>query len=365
MGLGMSLGHFNTTQINLLVNTIQTLIDNFKTRVANDGGTFEAESNLLSILNSVNSSIGLSKVNMLLTPNAFKSGKAYNVIGSTDFAVLRNTDATRVNASNFIEVQGSNIMRIDYRSGTPMILDEIQSTNISNYSEDFTQGIWVKANSSVLANATSSPRGLLEATKILENTNSANHRILKNSITISPGVNYKLSFFAKKAERENILLGLFTGTSFYIVNFNLNTGLIKDNFLSGSTITAGASEISSIAINGFFKCSISFIITSETRISILADVAKDDTTVTGYAGDTTKGIFIWGASLKTDDSSYVPTLAAAVTRNEDVLTVSPPAGTVKITTTFLDDTTEILTSIPATFTLPTGSIKHVVMQKTL
>ena len=36
---------------------LQAIINNFKTRVANDGGTFEAESNLLSILTALENTL--------------------------------------------------------------------------------------------------------------------------------------------------------------------------------------------------------------------------------------------------------------------------------------------------------------------
>ena len=64
-------------------------------------------------------------------------------------------------------------------------------------------------------------------------------------------------------------------------------------------------------------------------------------------------------------TSYITTAGAAVTRNADVITVSPPTGTVKITTTFSNNTTQVLTTIPATFTVPEGLIKQVLMQNSL
>jgi hypothetical protein len=33
----------------------------------------------------------LDKTSMLITPNAFKAGVGYNIIGGTDLVVLRNT----------------------------------------------------------------------------------------------------------------------------------------------------------------------------------------------------------------------------------------------------------------------------------
>ena len=79
------------------------------------------------------------------------------------------------------------------------------------------------------------------------------------------------------------------------------------------------------------------------------------------------GVYIWGAQaeIASNVSSHIPTTNSAVTRNSDVITVAPPVGTVKITTTFSNDTTQVITTIPATFTVPDGLIKQVLMQSSL
>jgi hypothetical protein len=64
-------------------------------------------------------------------------------------------------------------------------------------------------------------------------------------------------------------------------------------------------------------------------------------------------------------SSNIFTGSSAVTRNADVITLAPPSGTVKITTTFSDNTTQVLTSIPASYTMPEGLIKSVNFNNTL
>jgi hypothetical protein len=307
-------------------NAIQNIIDNFKTRVANDGGTFEAESNLLSILNAIDNTIGLSKVNMLLTPNAFKAGKAYNVIGNTDFAVLRNTDASRVNSAGLVQLQGSNIMRIDYSSGTPMILDELQATNLVFPSKDFTDAAWNKGGVSTTPGQTD-PQGGSTAT-LISNLNSS-FQSLTSSYNLANVLTHGRQIWAKTTSG--------TGTvSLLAHNSNLN---------SRFTITNNWQKFT---LKGYNSTGANTIYGVDFRFGTLTQV------------------LLWEAQAETGNpSSSIFTTNAAVTRNEDVLTVTPPASTVRITTTFLDNTTQVLNTIPATFTLPTGQIRQVVFQNSL
>ena len=304
-------------------NAIQTIINNFKTRVANDGGTFEAESNLLSILNSVNSTIGLSKVNMLLTPNAFKAGKAYNVIGATDFAMSRNTTATRFNSSGLVVNSPINTMRIDYSSGTPMILDEAQATNLFSYSNDFNDASYTKSNFTQNALTTTS----LDGTTIL-GYDFGNGFIFKDFVSVS-GNPFAFGLYIKANKIATIQIRNPSGSF-------VNKSLTND----WSRISESGNAISS-----------STRLILDNRTTLVPDLK-----VWLYQAQAESGLAL---------TSIIPTVAAAVTRNEDVLTVTPPSGTVRITTTFLDNTTQVLNTIPATFTLPTGQIRQVVFQNSL
>ena len=145
-------------------------------------------------------------------------------------------------------------------------------------------------------------------------------------------------------------------------NFNISNGTVA--FSQG-----GTGRVKDLQ-NGFFKISFSFIATanaSSQGFLLFCNNIFNNGRFTSYTASSDSNVFCvyGGVEQSLLPSSVIITGNAAVTRNEDVLTVNPPAGTVKITTTFLDDTTEILTSIPATFTLPTGSIKQVVMQSEL
>jgi hypothetical protein len=301
----------------------QNIINNFKTRVANDGGTFEAESNLLSILNSVNSTIGLSKVNMLFTPNAFKAGKAYNVIGSTDFTMVRNTTATRFNSSGIVVNSPINTMRIDYSSGTPIILDEAQATNLITYSNDFNDASYSKSNFTQNSLTTTS----LDGTTVL-GYDFGNGFIFKDFTTVN-GSPFAFGIYIKANKTA-------------VIKIRDNTSLTVDR-----TLTTDWTRISASGNVG----STSTRLILDNRTTLVPDLK-----VFLYQAQAEAGLSL---------SSIVPTVAAAVTRNEDVLTVTPPTGTVKITTTFLDNSTQVLNTIPATFTLPIGRIRQVVFQSSL
>lgn len=71
-----------------------------------------------------------NNASLIVTPNAFKAGKLYSLKGA-DLDVVRATNATRVNASGSIVVEGNNIPRLDYTNAScPSILVEPQRTNL-------------------------------------------------------------------------------------------------------------------------------------------------------------------------------------------------------------------------------------------
>ena len=110
----------------------KSIISLFKTRVLNDGGTFEAETKLENQLNTLGSTL-LDSASLVITPNGVKTSKLYSIKpsdGTGDLTVSRNTTATRIDESGNIVDVPANVARIDYSNGSPAILVEPQRTNL-------------------------------------------------------------------------------------------------------------------------------------------------------------------------------------------------------------------------------------------
>jgi hypothetical protein len=284
------------------------------------------------------------KTNLLITANAVKAGKLYSVIpssGAGDCTVTRNTTATRINSAGLVVSSAVNVPRLNYTlntGGEGFILDEPQRTNLAVFSNDFTNSQWSKLSfngtSTVQANNVISPEGNLNAHTItppqVVAPTERDNRMLRE-IATATNVDFTFSIFVKSAVSgvsfKLIHIGYQTDTNVKEVSFTTTTNWVRYSITSNTASLAG------------LRANISF-----------------GNTIQIYGGQIELGLTL---------TSYIPTTTAAVTRNEDVITVAPPLGTVKITTTFSNNTTQVITTIPATFTIPEGLIKQVLMQNTL
>ena len=98
---------------------------------------------------------------LIMYPSGYKAGKLYSLKptnGTGDFTVVRNTTATRVNASGLIESVAANVPRIDYTGGgCGSLLVEPAATNLLLRSEEFDNAYWTKANTTISADAAVAP----------------------------------------------------------------------------------------------------------------------------------------------------------------------------------------------------------------
>jgi hypothetical protein len=224
-----------------------------------------------------------------------------------------------------IESVASGVPRLDYytsggTAGCPALLVEPSAQNLALQSEAFNTtwtplGLNAFGSGSVAnSTGTTDPFGGTNSDYIQENSASGTHVVLQINAGSVSGTNLTLSVFAKSAERTQINL----------LNNALGGGTATFNLTAG-TATLGAGVSASIQNygNGWYRCILTYTPSSTGNFNVqirLADASGN----TSYTGTGTSGLYVFGAQVETGSvaTSYIPTTAAAVTRNADVVTLS-------------------------------------------
>jgi hypothetical protein len=254
---------------------------------------------------------------LVTTPNGYKAGTLYSIkptSGAGDMTVVRATTATRVNSAGLIESVANNVPRLDYLNAScPSLLVEPQRTNLVLYSEQFDNAAWIKTNTSVTANNTTSPDGTTNADKLSATISTiVNPAEMLQATSQSGSTTYSYSVYAKKSTSNFIALR-HTGVSGNpYAWFNLNTGTI-------GTVESGiTAKIESVG-NGWYRCIVTGTTAAVVGVNRVDMIVSDNDG--NYICAINGSIFIWGAQLELGSypTSYIPTTSAAVTRNADVI----------------------------------------------
>ena len=160
--------------------------------------------------------------------------------------------------------------------------------DLLTYPNDLSQtSVWTATNLTITANSINNPAdNRVTANKIMETSATGLHAY-NQTVTAFPNTNYQASVYARPNGRNYIALNVVDGAGGALVFFDVQAGTI------GAQSGVTSANIQQCP-NGFFLCTVTFT-SSATCSSLNYRVAlSTDGITTSYAGDTTKGAYVWG-----------------------------------------------------------------------
>jgi hypothetical protein len=280
----------------------------FYNRVIADGGTFEAENCLNTIIQDLTTKGFYSNAASILTANGVKANTLYSLLG-TDWAVARNGVANRINFAGTLESMAANVARLQYQGGgggCPSILAETQNTYLSLYNQDFSNAAWQNYLSTKTIISLANPFGNTSSCRI---TTVASGTLGSIYQAISSGSNkYCASVIAKKNTLDYVYIldvGGVDGKAW----FNLNTGAI-------GTVKAGYTAQMIDLGNGWYYCGL-FNNSNAAASYLSIGLTNADNSVNNASGSI--DICYGDLSVNTILPSPRATTGATVTRLADVI----------------------------------------------
>jgi hypothetical protein len=241
---------------------------------------------------------------------------ATNYIKSDVNFVSRASSATYYDANGVIQTAAVDEARTaaylpdgngNFVSAGPLLLEDA-GTNLLLRSEEFST-TWTATSLTFDTNSAVAPDGKTTADKLIETIDSGVHQIAQGTVTT--GVTYVFSVYAKAAERDRLRLSGF-GVE--------GQGFLTDYDLSAGTVTSAppGSSITPVG-NGWYRCSL--VVTATGTAGPIIRLGNENGAFS-YTGDGTSGIYLWGAQLEESSyaTSYILTTSSTATRAADVST---------------------------------------------
>ena len=220
-----------------------------------------------------------------------------------------------------------NTPRLNYTTGVanPYLLLEPSRTNLIAQSEYFGDSYWTKIGASVVGGY-SSPEGLSNAYKLVEDTSTGTHRVDSIEwIFITGGTTVTQSVYVKANGRTIVGLQDNALGAGHAV-FNLSTVTVL-------TVYGVSAKIETLP-NGWFRISYTFVSGGSGSMPYKTGIYALDTYTSGtplsntYTGDGTSGLYIYGAQLEIGSypTSYIPTYSVSATRAADSCSKTNASG---------------------------------------
>jgi hypothetical protein len=275
-----------------------------------------------------------------------------------DCSFVRNTGATRFNASGIMENVTNNTPRFDYDPSTLELRGlfiEPSATNLIPYSTINSSGLgWTQGITTLTFGGTiSGPDGTQSLRSILDTTAVSDHDTAFSLVNVTVGLPYTFSCIACAGAQTILqITGGFSafGTNNY-VNFDLKNGVV------GSTGSAVVSASIQDLGGGLYRCSVVFTATGSNAIIYLTLTNNNLSAVRlpTYLGTGT-GVYVGCCALEqgTHSSSTIMTSGSAATRAADQLSFNIPSGVNKLRYTFDNLSTQDVDVTNGSYTVPTN-----------
>ena len=172
--------------------------------------------------------------------------------------------------------------------------------NLLTYTEQFNNAAWTKENITVTENTAIAPNGTTTATKIIETTATAEHKVFQPQ-TVLANTNYTITCYMKAGERTKAYIRDGWATGFNAL-FDLSNGTIISSL-------GGTASITSVG-NGWYRCQF---VMSTTATTLRPDFGPANAANSrNYTGDGISGIYIWGAQLELGSTATAYQATAAL-----------------------------------------------------
>ena len=315
-----------TTQKSLAITQATNAATSATTATTQAGiATTQAAAATAAAVGASNIVLGVSTLYPAIRPSLsldFASGQVVD----PRITFTRASTATRTNSRGLIELLPSGVPRIDFDPVTLAckgLLVEEQRTNLLLRSEEFDNASWIKAATTITANAIASPDGATTTDKLIASAASAYH-YAGQSCTVLSNTVVTLSIYAKAGEYGYIhLQATPDGTNYIFCGFDLTAGTAGTPVNAGNG--SGAYGTITPVGGGWYRCTLTGIPSSTVANPLCAVyVHNASTTYSLCTGNGTSGLYIWGAQLEAGafPTSYIPTVASQVTRAADVASMT-------------------------------------------
>jgi hypothetical protein len=243
-----------------------------------------------------------------------------------DTPLSRNSPGGLYDRAGNFRTAGPNEARVTYDplnlNLPPYTLLEEATTNGVESSEYFSSTAWVKTGAITSYGAAVSPRGTLTASKLIAHKVGTYHYMdanvgaLKAPMDGTKPITWSMHLKAAEMTKVRIEVYSYPNTQYWVVaDIDLTTGVFYYQTTgTGATQTLKAEKLP----NGWWRvCQTMLLGSPDTRAYFRITLIDQGNNSSGFVGDSTSGVYIWGAQLEQSDkaSSYFPTDPVFVSRD--------------------------------------------------